>query len=247
MSSYYALAEEVIQHYQAHRDRNNPLEDRKPFCKICFKKPKNRHIPPEFERFWNWISSDYYALEFNGYTVRSFRDLNRIDPFDYNNFGENATYLLESIKFEIPLIPITELCFYLHSLFVATTGFRTQILPEFIANIYLRYQRHLQAEQETQIKETEETKPIQPGINNSPNPSQHSSHDTTPTQSLPTSPLLQPIPNNMASDQQIQAILEGIFGANGDRLTTAQDAINAANTALTTAINNQANARSEER
>src|SRR5947209_808669 len=241
MSSYYAPAEEVIQHYQAHRNRNIPTEDRKPFCKICFKKPKNRHIPPEFERFWTWISNDYHALEFNGYTVRSFRDLNRIDPFDYNSFGEHATYLLESIKFEIPLTPITELCFYLHSLFVATTGFSTQILPQFIANIYLRYQRHIQAEQETQIEETEL---IQQEINNSPNHSQHSSHVTTPSQSPPNSPLLQPTPVNMAASQdQIRTILEGIFGANGQRLTTAQTAITTANTNLTTAINNQANAQ----
>ena len=40
MSSYYAPAEEVIQHYQAHRNRNIPTENRNPFVKSALRNRK---------------------------------------------------------------------------------------------------------------------------------------------------------------------------------------------------------------
>src|SRR5437764_10538510 len=45
------------------------------------------------------------------------------------------------------------------------------------------------------------------------------------------------------TEQQIQAIFEGLFAANRVPLTTAQTTINTANTNLTTAITNQTNAQ----
>ena len=214
MSSYYAPAEEVIQHYQAHHQRN-PVT-KKFFCKICYKKPSRRHIPSEFDRFWTWIHTDHHATEYNGYTISSFKELqNRIDPWDYSLFGEKATYLLESIKFLEPLTPLTELCFYFHSLFVATTGFSTRIQPFAIANAYLRYRQHLQQEQETQLEEIKVTEPTQleqppvpTNISNSPVRSQSPSQNNTPINSPPSSPVLQPVqPVNMAATESTLGII----------------------------------------
>ena len=121
--SYYVAEEIVAEHLHRHaiRERNIPKIN---FCGICYPRPRNTNR--YFQRFWNWITARHNAQLHTGYTVTLFN--NYRTRRNHPNFGLNEvtraiTLLISSIRYNEPLTPFQEVCYYLSRLLLDTDCF----------------------------------------------------------------------------------------------------------------------------
>jgi hypothetical protein len=189
------------QHRQAHQSGNVPR--REPHCSICYPRPPEQAITPEFRRFWTWIGQNHNATRFNGFTVASFtvlhQELSADNPtLTVAELANLTTSLITSIEYDhsqiLLVTPVAELCFYIHRLFERTQLFSRSIRQQDLLSAFAAYHTPLQPQPDSQ--------PV-----NQPN---------NPPNQQPVPPP-QPVPNNNATmdANQLNATLTQVLGQNG--------------------------------
>src|SRR6266498_4535957 len=124
---FYNLLEQDYQNHLELHILGRPINKRKGYCSYCFPEenlPISR-IPYGFHIFWLWISEQYSANQYSGYTLATYKLLeNNINTaVDLSFIANITTRLLQSIQFQILSVSFLELCYYIHKLFILTNGF----------------------------------------------------------------------------------------------------------------------------
>lgn len=129
----YIPAQERNGHRQQHLQGQINIE-RQPYCSTCYPRPEARLISREFRRFWTWISVNHNAIFFTGFTTVAFATIrreyrNNHPTLTVDNLAALTIALASSIGYNLPLTPLTELCFYIHYLFDRTQLFVNTVRP----------------------------------------------------------------------------------------------------------------------
>jgi hypothetical protein len=141
----YIPARERNGHRQQHLQEQINIE-RQPYCSTCYPRPEARLISREFRRFWTWISLNHNATFFTGFTTAAFATIrseyrNDHPTLTVDHLAALTIALASSIGYNLPLTPLTELCFYIHYLFERTQLFDNTVRPNdqlAVANAYRR-------------------------------------------------------------------------------------------------------------
>src|SRR6185436_9140618 len=122
---HYNLTEtEANQHLLLHT--RGTVTQRKGYCIRCYPATISVvRVPLGYYTFWYWISTQYRANRFTGFTLSCYQLL--VQHFhtstDLDFLANIVLELLQSIQFARITLPLVELSYYIHKLFELTNGF----------------------------------------------------------------------------------------------------------------------------
>jgi hypothetical protein len=98
-------------------------------------------IPDGFPTFWQWISVQYQAEQYTGFTIAAFNLLKQnFHTAEQIEFIVHIVLgILQSIQFQVIIVPILELSYYLHILFEVTNRFHTLPTGQQVTDAFNRY------------------------------------------------------------------------------------------------------------
>ena len=128
MGDFVYSLQHLQQHLQAHQEEDletrENLLDEYPiyYCQDCFPFFEDTPVSDQFNNFWNWISTEHYAIDLTSYTIRSFEFLLEAER-DYNK-KLHSNYILQSIIYQQEPISLDILQRYLLDLTEETNNWK---------------------------------------------------------------------------------------------------------------------------
>ena len=214
MNAFEVQERLIEQHLREHLE-GQEIQTRDTSCLVCFPFSIDTTFTPQFRNFWTWIQSYCYAEQCTNYTFAAFsafaeRITTETNPaLPSQTFVRIVVRLLLSIRYTQRPTSLQDFAFTVIHLAVRNRNFRSSISQE-------EHQRITDF-----LADSDSSPDLTPPLQLSPPENLATPPPVVHTHTLPP-PIAVPLNMTAATGAEIQTALEGIFGANGIRLTGAE-------------------------